>query len=332
MKNLHTVELRLNAENHIVDRKDLSIDPDMQMRTAMSQETIDQYAGSITAILEEKPIDVIAVEGHLETRWLVVDGFHRYHAAVQAEVDAINIRLMKGTYDDAVQYAMSANWENGLRPKAEDAARSINMLLKTAPDFGYDSKAANKWVTSFGIPKSTAENHTSSKIAEIKEALHNAARPLYLNNMSLRKASEELGVGVAVVRGVYDKFKEEAVLKTPEVQTTQETPNSESSPFPADEPFFNEEELDATPALNPADAFQKALSEHEEERTHQQQDKTDVSIASSDVPKNVNETKDDSEYSIWKNSISTYLANCGVFEDLTKAEVSNLLTEIAQGK
>lgn len=65
--------------------------------------------------------------------------------------------------------------------------------------------------------------------------------------------------------------EQEAETKTPEVQMSQEsdlplTPDEHNETSEDDVPFFDESELDDTPAFNPADAFQKALDEHEEER------------------------------------------------------------------
>lgn len=168
MNNLNHVDLLLTAEDHTVDLADLATDPKMQMRVTMDQDTIEQYAEKIDAILEEKPIDVVVVDVNGYETWYVVDGFHRYHAAQLAECRAVRVRLMKGTYEQALLFAMSANWKNGLRPKPEDATRSVHMLLSIAPDFGFDSKAVNKWVTSFGIPASTARNHTKEMVEQVK--------------------------------------------------------------------------------------------------------------------------------------------------------------------
>ncbi|WP_415895821.1 hypothetical protein ACMXYQ_05210 [Neptuniibacter sp. PT34_22] len=199
---------------------------------------------------------------------------HRCHAADLAEAEEINAKIMKGTYEDAVQFAMSANWENGLRPKAKDAERSINMLLATAPDFGYDSKAVNKWVTSFGIPASTARNYTKDVIEKVKAALKEAARPLYEEGVTFRKAADSFGLGERVLRGVYEEFQaEEGVTKCPEDKMSQEsdvpsTPDEHDETPEEEIPMFDEDSLDTSPAFNPADAFQKALDEHEEERQY----------------------------------------------------------------
>ena len=75
-------------------------------------------------------------------------------------METLEVTIMKGSYEEAVQYAMSANWKNGQRPNKEDSARSIGMLLDTAPDFGFDAKAVVKWLVEYGVPRSTAQRHT----------------------------------------------------------------------------------------------------------------------------------------------------------------------------
>lgn len=116
-------------------------------------------------------------------------------------------------------------------------------MSHTAPDFGFDSKEVNKWVASFGIPASTARNHTSVLIAEVKDKLREAARPLFSAGTSYRKASAELQVGERVMQTVFEEFRADSAAKSPLDETLQ---------TPEDCPF-DEDELDTTPAYNPAD-------------------------------------------------------------------------------
>ncbi len=88
---------------------------------------------------------------------------------------------------------MTANFKNGMRPSTADQARCIPMLLETAPDFGYDSKLVNKWVASFGVPESTARNHTSPDIAAIKAKRDAKIMELLGEGKSQRTIAEEVG-------------------------------------------------------------------------------------------------------------------------------------------
>lgn len=245
-------KLRLTAKEQTVERKELSVDPDMQMRMQIEQATVDEYADNIEAILEEKPIDVVEVEGNIETRWFIVDGFHRYHAAGQANLDAVRVRLMRGTYEDAVQYAMSANWENGLRPKAADAQRSISILLDTAPDFGFDSKAVNKWVTSFGIPASTARNYTKKLVEDVKAKRDAEIIRLDAEGKTQREIAGSVGCDQKTVSNT---LKEQSEEKCPQDKNPQASVSDVS---------------DITAESTSTEAFNKALGAHETERTLQE--------------------------------------------------------------
>lgn len=109
---------------------------------------------------------------------------------------------MKGTYEQAIQYAMTANWKNGLRPKSEDARRSVHMLLSTAPDFGFDSTAVNKWLQCFGIPASTARNHTKDKVEEIKAKRDAEIVRLMNEGLSSREIEAETGISYKTAQRV----------------------------------------------------------------------------------------------------------------------------------
>lgn len=273
---VNLTELKLTAENHTVSINDMAVDPRLQMRTCMDQDAIAQYAEKIDSILEKHPIMVVSVTYPTGREvWYIVDGFHRYHAARAAERETLNIMLMRGSWEDAVQYAMTANWANGMRPSKEAAKRSIEMLLETAPDFGYDSKKVIPWLAGYGIPKSTARNNTKKMREEIDELRDAKIEDLFTEGSSLREIASVVGASPQTVKNILD-----AVQNKPEAQTGQDdeehpqppsTPDASTSWDADDSPFFDEEELDDTPAVNPADAFNNAVKQHEHERSVQKQ-------------------------------------------------------------
>jgi hypothetical protein len=118
------------------------------------------------------------------------------------------------------------------------------MLLETAPDFGFDSKEVNKWVTSFGIPESTANNWTSDLIKEVKGKRDAKILELLDEGLSERKVMEEVGCSKGTVGNI-----KKAAQKTP-VEENGQQENTATSEFT---PYFDEDELDTTPAYNPAD-------------------------------------------------------------------------------
>ncbi|MEH6652334.1 MAG: hypothetical protein V7707_20140 [Motiliproteus sp.] len=179
----------------------LTIEDDLQMRCSTDEELVTQYADNIVEILASSPIAVVEVLGadSAESVIYVVDGFHRY-AAVQeaisggADIRAIPVLKMCGTYDEAFLFAQSANWSNGQRPNRDDAAKSTARILAKAPDFGFVSKAVIAWLVSFGIPKSTARNHTKELRADIDTKRDAEIERLDSKGLSLREIGQEIGL------------------------------------------------------------------------------------------------------------------------------------------
>lgn len=87
-----------------------------------------------------------------------------------------------------------------------------------APDFGYDSKAVNKWLTSFGVPASTARNWTKDKVAEVKAKRDAEVLRLDAEGKSSREIEEATGIGYKTAQRVVD----EAGTKRPLDKTSQE--------------------------------------------------------------------------------------------------------------
>ncbi|MEH6652333.1 MAG: ParB/RepB/Spo0J family partition protein [Motiliproteus sp.] len=249
--------LTTTATRETISINDVTADPKMQMRVEMDQDTIEQYTETIDSILEIAPIEIVCItlENTKEVRY-IVDGFHRYHAARQAGLKEITVNSMTGTYEDAVQYAMAANWKNGLRPKSSDAARSVGLLLETAPAFGFDSKAVIKWITSFGIPSSTARNHTKELRLEIDADRDSEIIRLNEEEMPQRDIAAAVGCSLGTVN---QRVANTSVQNKPLAENEQDADISEaSSSLPA---------TDATPVPEPeAFAFNTELEQHEQER------------------------------------------------------------------
>jgi transcriptional regulator with XRE-family HTH domain len=118
-------------------------------------------------------------------------------------------------------------------------------MSHTAPDFGFDSKEVNKWVASFGVPASTARNWTSSLVEEVKAKRDAEIVRLDAEGKTQREIAEVIGCSKDTVSKV------KAVRNEPVAQTRQDE-TSDYQTSPEDLPF-DEDELDTTPAYNPAD-------------------------------------------------------------------------------
>lgn len=104
----------------------LRIDGGTQVRMAIDQELVDEYAASMCAGDVFPPI--VAFDDGLD--YWIVDGFHRYHAARANGLDKFPVDLRSGTKRDAVLYAVGANYRHGLRRSNADKRRAVRWLLE----------------------------------------------------------------------------------------------------------------------------------------------------------------------------------------------------------
>jgi hypothetical protein len=96
---------------------DLKLDSDVQPRTAISTNTINEYA------------EVYRDE---TGAMFVADGWHRVMGAKEAEQETINAEVRPGTKRDAILYSVSANATHGLRRTNDDKRRAVMRLLEDA--------------------------------------------------------------------------------------------------------------------------------------------------------------------------------------------------------
>ncbi|MEI7638052.1 MAG: ParB N-terminal domain-containing protein [Syntrophus sp. (in: bacteria)] len=102
--------------------------PETQPRTAMDMLVIAEYAEVMKAGTTFPPADVFKVED----RYVLVDGFHRIEAAVQAQIDTYLCEVHEGTMRDAFLFASGVNAAHGLRRTPEDKHRAVERLLADA--------------------------------------------------------------------------------------------------------------------------------------------------------------------------------------------------------
>ncbi len=102
--------------------KEIRLNGGTQMRDAISQDTVQDYA----EVLDELPPVVVFDDG--KQCWLA-DGFHRVKAAQFARRETIQCEVHKGTRREAVLYAVGANASHGLRRSNGDKRKAIMVLL-----------------------------------------------------------------------------------------------------------------------------------------------------------------------------------------------------------
>jgi hypothetical protein len=103
----------------------IKLDPDLQPRVALDQETIDKYA----AAMERGVILPAVVVFHDASDYWLADGFHRIYAAKQTGATEIDANVQNGGKRDALIFSVSANADHGLPRSRADTRRAIMALL-----------------------------------------------------------------------------------------------------------------------------------------------------------------------------------------------------------
>tara|TARA_R110001606_G_scaffold388303_2_gene553500 strand:+ start:3037 stop:4086 length:1050 start_codon:yes stop_codon:yes gene_type:complete len=242
-------------------RGELTVDPTYQMREKMNHEVIAQYVDVIDSL---PPVNVIEV-GH---RKILVDGFHRYFTFERAERDEIPVLIIAGTEEDAITYAMAANFSHlsaGTKPNLDDQRRAIIKVLPRAIEkVGYSSASLVPLLKSLGLTASatTLTVHTREAREEIDAKTTRTILELR-TELSITAIGETLDINRKRIQRLLDVHLEmsqttDAVSDNSE-EILKDTP-IESCPFDADEFLgFDEEELGEVNIVNPADAKSKSL-------------------------------------------------------------------------
>lgn len=127
---------------------DLILDPELQPRTAMSEETIEEYREALERAEADgepvtfPPIMVFDVDGSL----FVTDGFHRVESVRRHErTETIRAEVRKGTREQAIIAAAGANGTHGLKRTPDDKRRAVAMVLRTEDGASWSDAEIARW-------------------------------------------------------------------------------------------------------------------------------------------------------------------------------------------
>jgi hypothetical protein len=104
-------------------------DPRLQPRAEFSQQTINDYAIAMQSGDNFPEIDVFE-DG--KGRYLLVHGFHRFRAALKADLAEIDAEIHTGDIHDAILFAAKSNCGQdkvGMRRTNADKIRAVEMVL-----------------------------------------------------------------------------------------------------------------------------------------------------------------------------------------------------------
>ena len=99
-----------------------------QVRTKMHKDVIEAYIHDIKCGAIMPPLVVFAERE--SQRYILADGFHRLHAAVNADKSEVEIELHEGGMQEALMFALGANAGHGLRRTNADKRNAVKLALK----------------------------------------------------------------------------------------------------------------------------------------------------------------------------------------------------------
>ena len=103
----------------------LVLDPKLQSRAEINEQTIEDYADAIKMGDEFPPV-LTYFDG---ISYYLTDGYHRYHAHKKAGKAGITCDVVNGTFTDAVLRATSVNCKHGMRRTYADKRKAVMTLL-----------------------------------------------------------------------------------------------------------------------------------------------------------------------------------------------------------
>jgi len=112
----------------------LVLHADLQMRVAIDEETVTDYAYKIEQGADFDPVSVFFDGVH----FYLADGYHRYHAHKRAGKVSIKCNVVNGTFRDAKLFATSVNSNHGLRRTQADKRKAVMTHLD---DFEWSQKS-----------------------------------------------------------------------------------------------------------------------------------------------------------------------------------------------
>jgi hypothetical protein len=109
----------------------LKVSAGTQPRAEMQQDALDEYAAIYTeqGVKALPDLEVFLVDGE----FILVDGFHRYYAALREEIASLPCNVRKGTMEEALKYALGANRGHGVRRTNADKRKCVELALDKWP-------------------------------------------------------------------------------------------------------------------------------------------------------------------------------------------------------
>lgn len=104
----------------------IDLEKSVQMREALDLETVAEYQDALAQGEELPPVTVFR-DG---SGYYLVDGWHRLKAHEGLKKKEIEVKIINGTYREAVLYAIGANATHGKKRTLADKEKAVLFLMK----------------------------------------------------------------------------------------------------------------------------------------------------------------------------------------------------------
>jgi ParB/Sulfiredoxin domain len=117
---------RSGSEKRILSLSEIRLDERTQPRATLVTDCVAEYAEDMKRGCKFPPL--VVFEDSEGVFWLA-DGFHRYHAAIEAKWETIQCEVHKGELRDAILHSCGVNAVHGLRRSNKDKRRVVRRML-----------------------------------------------------------------------------------------------------------------------------------------------------------------------------------------------------------
>jgi hypothetical protein len=117
---------RWGPEKRILSLSEIRLDERTQPRATLVTDCVAEYAEDMKRGCKFPPL--VVFEDSEGVFWLA-DGFHRYHAAIEAKWETIQCEVHKGELRDAILHSCGVNAVHGLRRSHKDKRRVVRRML-----------------------------------------------------------------------------------------------------------------------------------------------------------------------------------------------------------
>ncbi|MBN2294876.1 MAG: ParB N-terminal domain-containing protein [Pirellulales bacterium] len=169
----------------------IQLNGDTQPRDDIDRDIVEEYAEALKAGVVFPPV-IVYFDG---TKYWLVDGFHRWHAARKAGFDKIKCDVRNGTLEEARWFSYTANRAHGLRRRNCDIRKAVVSALRHPNGAKLSDRqiAEHVGVSDFTVRKYRKELKATARISQSDTRTGRDGRTINTVNIGTnhRKSEEE---------------------------------------------------------------------------------------------------------------------------------------------